>query len=76
MRRPPRVIALFVIVIVLAVALVAAVGGAKNLFTYTCRTDAEALGLHWVWSPTRGCLVQQINGTWLPLVGNRHPQVP
>jgi hypothetical protein len=76
MRRSPRILILFGVVIVLALILVSAAGGIGKLLSYNCRRDAEALGLNWVWTQTHGCLVQQPNGNWLPLDSHRYPQVP
>jgi hypothetical protein len=68
-------IILIIIVILLAIITVR-LGGISEMLSYPCRQDAEAMGLEWMYSPTRGCFVQQPDGSWMlidPRSDTRNP---
>lgn len=76
MKRTLEIYVLFGALIVAALVLAALAGGLGNVQRHACKTEAEAYGLKWQYSATRGCIVQTPLGAWLPITQYKAPQLP
>jgi hypothetical protein len=67
---------ILIIIVILLATIAIRLGGVSEMLSYPCRQDAEAMGLNWMYSPTRGCFVQQPDGSWMPIDPRRDVRNP
>ena len=69
--RPNRTLVFALIAVFILAFLAFQSGGVTDFLSYDCRRVGNAMRVNWMWDVSKGCFIQQPNGSWTPIDTSR-----